>query len=93
MRIPFLFLEAHMPTKPYDPTVKTPVETSPGDWPVLLGQAAAPTEVIEADIATVSGAGDKVLRVRASSPYFDRRPSSCLACVIRASWPGSCYEE
>ena len=59
-----------MATKPFDPTVKTLVETSPGDWPVLLGQPAAPTEVIDADIATVSGASDKALRVRAASPYL-----------------------
>ena len=59
------FREVCMATKPFDPTVKTLVETSPGDWPVLLGLPAAPTEVIDADIATVSGAGDKALRVRA----------------------------
>src|SRR5262249_49625691 len=59
-----------MATRPFDPTVKMLVETSPGDWPVLLGQPAAPTDVIAADIATVSGAGDKVLRVRAASPYL-----------------------
>jgi predicted transposase YdaD len=59
-----------MATKPFDPTVKTLVETSPGDWPVLLGLPAAPTEVIDADIATVSGAGDKALRVHTASPYL-----------------------
>lgn len=46
------------------------METSPGDWPVLLGLPAAPTEVIDADVATVSGAADKVLRVRGDPPYL-----------------------
>ena len=59
-----------MTAKPFDPTVKTLVETSPGDWPVLLGQPAAPTAVIDADVATVSGAADKVLHVRAAPPYL-----------------------
>jgi predicted transposase YdaD len=59
-----------MAAKPFDPTVKTLVETSPADWPVLLGQPAAPTAVIDADIATVSGAADKVLHVRAAPPYL-----------------------
>jgi predicted transposase YdaD len=59
-----------MAAKPYDPTVKTLVETSPADWPVLLGQPAAPTDVIDADIATVSGAADQVLHVRAAPPYL-----------------------
>jgi predicted transposase YdaD len=59
-----------MAAKPFDPTLKALVETSPGDWPVFLGQPAAPTEVIDADIATVSGAADKVLHVRAAPPYL-----------------------
>jgi predicted transposase YdaD len=59
-----------MAAKPFDPTVQTLVETSPADWPVLPGQPAAPTEVIDADIATVSGAADKVLHVRAEPPYL-----------------------
>ena len=47
-----------MVSKPFDPTVKTLVETSPGDWPILLGLPPAPTEVIDADVATVSAAAD-----------------------------------
>ena len=54
----------------YDPTVKTLVETDPAAWPVLIGQPWAPTEVIDADIATVSGAADKVLHVHAADPYL-----------------------
>ena len=37
---------------------------------MLLGYAKAPTEVIDADIATVSGAADKVLRVAGDSAYL-----------------------
>jgi predicted transposase YdaD len=55
-------------SKPYDPTTKVLVETAPEDWPVLVGLPRARTEVIDADIATVSGAADKALRVR--PPYI-----------------------
>ncbi len=57
-------------SQPYDPTLKALVETVPEDWPVLVGLPRAPTDVIDADIATVSGAADKVLRVRADPPYL-----------------------
>lgn len=59
-----------MAAKPFDPTLKALVESSPEDWPVFVGQPPAPTEVIDADVATVSGAADKVLRVRAAPPYL-----------------------
>src|SRR5262245_23004912 len=62
--------ELPMTAKPYDPTLKALVETEPESWPVLLGQPKAPTEVIDADIATVSGAADKVLSVAADLPYL-----------------------
>src|SRR5947208_8252684 len=56
--------------KPFDPTLKALVETEPESWPVLLGQPAGPTAVIDADIATVTGAADKVLHVSADPPYL-----------------------
>src|SRR5256885_2141904 len=59
-----------MTTKPFDPTLKALVETEPESWPILLGRPAGPTEVIDADIATISGAADKVLRVAADPPYL-----------------------
>jgi predicted transposase YdaD len=59
-----------MTAKPYDPTLKTLVEIEPESWPVLFGYAKAPTEVIDADIATVSGAADKVLRVSGDPAYL-----------------------
>jgi hypothetical protein len=59
-----------MTAKPYDPTLKALVETEPESWPALLGQPREPTAVIDADIATVSGAADKELRVAADPPYL-----------------------
>jgi hypothetical protein len=57
-------------TQPYDPTLKALVETEPESWPALFGRPTGPTAVIDADIATVSGAADKVLRVAADPPYL-----------------------
>ncbi len=59
-----------MTAKPYDPTLKTLVEIEPESWPALFGYAKAPTEIIDADIATVSGAADKVLRVTGNPTYL-----------------------
>jgi len=56
--------------KPYDPTLKALVEIEPESWPALLGRPAGPTMVMDADVATVSGAADKVLRVTAEPPYL-----------------------
>jgi predicted transposase YdaD len=56
--------------QPYDPTLKALVETEPESWPALLGRPVGRTTVIDADIATVSGAADKVLRVAAEPPYL-----------------------
>lgn len=59
-----------MTAKPYDPTLKTLVEIEPESWPVLFGYAKAATGVIDADIATISGAADKVLRVAGDPAYL-----------------------
>ena len=59
-----------MADRGFDPTLKDLVEAGPADWPVLLGQPPAPTTVIDADIATVSGAADKVLRVRGTPDWI-----------------------
>jgi predicted transposase YdaD len=59
-----------MTAKPYDPTLKTLVEIEPESWPVLFGYPKAPTQIIDADIATVSGAADKVLRVSDDPAYL-----------------------
>jgi hypothetical protein len=54
--------------KPFDPVLKGLVDIQPKWWPVILNQPTGPTDVIDADIATVSGAADKVLRVGADPP-------------------------
>ena len=59
-----------MTAKPYDPTLKALVETEPESWPALLGRPTGPTRAIDADIATVSGAADKVLHVAGDPPYL-----------------------
>ena len=59
-----------MTAKRYDPTLKTLVEIEPQSWPVLLGYGKAPMEVIDADIATVSGAADKVMHVAGDPAYL-----------------------
>jgi predicted transposase YdaD len=59
-----------MTAKPYDPALKALVETEPESWPAVLDRPTGPTAVIDADIATVSGAADKVLRVAAPTPYL-----------------------
>jgi hypothetical protein len=65
-----IWKEPAMTVKPYDPTLKALVETEPEPWPGLLGRPTGPTVVIDADIATVSGAADKVPRVAADPPYL-----------------------
>jgi hypothetical protein len=64
------FEKPTVPAPLYVPTLKTLVETAPESWPALLGRPRGRTEAIDADIATVSGAADKVLRVAAKTPYL-----------------------
>src|SRR5438105_7964069 len=52
----------------FDATLKDLVERDPGDWVSLAGLPEAPTHLIDADIATVTGAADKVLRVESEPP-------------------------
>jgi hypothetical protein len=49
---------------PLDDTLKQLTELSPQDWVVRGGWSAAPATVIDADIATITGATDKVIRVQ-----------------------------
>jgi predicted transposase YdaD len=55
---------------PYDPVLKDLVESDPASWPALLGSPTGPTEIIDADIATVTGAADKVIHVSADPAYL-----------------------
>jgi hypothetical protein len=48
---------------PIDATLKHLTELSPQDWVVRGGWTAAPATAIDADIATIAGATDKVIRV------------------------------
>jgi hypothetical protein len=48
---------------PIDNALKHLTELSPQDWVVRGGWPAAPATVIDADIATLTGAADKVIRV------------------------------
>src|SRR5262249_49806515 len=48
---------------PLDATLKHLTELSPQDWVVQRGWSAAPARIIDADIATIAGAADKVIRV------------------------------
>jgi hypothetical protein len=48
---------------PLDDTLKHLTELSPQDWVVRGGWSAAPATLIDADIATLTGATDKVIRV------------------------------
>ncbi len=59
-----------MTTPGFDPALKDMVEGGPDDWPILSGLPAGPTRLVDADIATVSGAADKVLLVEADPPYM-----------------------
>ena len=59
-----------MTTKKFDPTLKALVDIEPKAWPEFLRRPVGPTAVIDADIATISGAADKVLHVRAATPYL-----------------------
>lgn len=70
-------------SKPFDATLKRLLEESPDDWPVLAGLPRAPVAVIDADISTVTGASDKVLRVRGRPDWimhveFQRGPDQSL---------------
>jgi hypothetical protein len=48
---------------PIDDTLKQLTELAPQDWVVQGGWPAAPVCIIDADIATIAGATDKVIRV------------------------------
>ena len=61
---------------PLDDTLKHLTELSPADWVVQGGWLAAPTTLIDADIATITGATDKVIRVAGS------RPTGCWPSIF-----------
>ena len=48
---------------PIDDTLKHLTELAPQDWVVKGGWPAASARIVDADIATIAGATDKVIRV------------------------------
>jgi predicted transposase YdaD len=56
--------------KPFDVTLKSLLEDSPEDWPILAGVSASQVTVIDSDIATIAGAADKVLRLEGPQPWI-----------------------
>jgi hypothetical protein len=55
---------------PIDDALKQLTELSPQDWVVRGGWPAAPAALIDADIATISGAADKAIRVTGSPDWL-----------------------
>jgi hypothetical protein len=55
---------------PIDDTLKHLTELSPQDWVVQGGWPESPATVIDADIATIAGATDKVIRVSGSPDWL-----------------------
>jgi len=63
--------------------MKTLMETSPADWPVLAGYPRGEVAVVDADVSAVSGGADKVPRVRDDPDWlmhleFQRGPDYSL---------------
>jgi hypothetical protein len=57
--------------KPFDDITKFLLETEPAAWPRLLGLAPLrPCLVVDSDVATVSAAADKVVRVESPTPWL-----------------------
>jgi predicted transposase YdaD len=72
-------------SRPFDATLKAMLEAAPSDWVALAGYAPAAVDVIDADISTVSGAADKVLRVQGPPDWilhidFQTGPDATLPC-------------
>ena len=55
---------------PIDDTLKHLTELSPQDWVVRGGWTAAPAALIDADIGTITGATDKVIRVAGAPDWL-----------------------
>src|SRR5436305_6345609 len=55
---------------PVDVALKHLTEWSPQGWVVRGGWTAAPAQMMDADIATVSGAADKVIRVEGEPDWL-----------------------
>lgn len=56
--------------KKFDVTLKSLLEDSPEDWPILAGVEVDEVRVIDADVSTISGAADKVLHLPGPPPWI-----------------------
>lgn len=50
-------------SKPFDATLKAMLEAGPADWLGFLGHPSDAVAIVDSDIATVTGAADKVLQI------------------------------
>jgi predicted transposase YdaD len=55
---------------PLDDTLKHLTELAPADWVIQGGWAPGPATLVDADIATIAGASDKVIRVAGSPDWL-----------------------
>jgi predicted transposase YdaD len=69
--------------KPFDATLKDLLERDPAGWAAFAGHPGTSVEIIDSDASTLTGASDKVLRVRADPDWlldlnFQRGPDASL---------------
>lgn len=55
--------------KPFDASTKFLIELAPEDWLRFLKLPIGPSEMVEADLSTITAAGDRILKVNTPSPY------------------------
>ena len=56
--------------KPFDAATKFLTEAQPDDWVSLFSLPIGQTQVLDADLSTVTAAADRVFRVGAKEPYL-----------------------
>ena len=54
----------------FDATTKHLIEMQPADWLELVGMPRAPVTVLDADLSSISAAGDKIFRVEEEEPWL-----------------------
>ena len=74
-------------SKPFDATLKDLLERDPAGWAAFAGHPGTSVEIIDSDTSTLTGASDKVLRVRANPDWlldlnFQRGPDASLPRAI-----------
>jgi predicted transposase YdaD len=57
-------------SKPFDATLKDLIETDAAAWVALAGQSCTAARLIDADVSTVTAAGDKVVLVESAGGNF-----------------------